>query len=183
MVSTSASLLERLREPDAVAAWRRFADLYSPLLYHWATRLGHQNADADDIVQDLFVVLYRKLPEFEYDSSKSFRAWLKTILINRSRRYQREKAPAMDMAWQELADPAGDSLDEQEYRQYLLHRALELIEREFSPLQRRAFHEYVLNDRPVEEVSRGLELSVANIYCIKSRILNRLRQEIRHLID
>ena len=38
--STSSSLLTRLRRPGEPAAWRRFIDLYTPLLYHWACRMG-----------------------------------------------------------------------------------------------------------------------------------------------
>ncbi len=34
MHTTSVSLLERLQRPDEPAAWDRFADLYTPLLYY-----------------------------------------------------------------------------------------------------------------------------------------------------
>src|SRR5207249_1203291 len=79
-----------------------------------------------------------------------------------------------DRPWQELPDPAVDFGEEQEYRHYVLHRALELIQKEFSPLHARAFQEYVLSGQPVDEVARALELSPGTIYSIKSRILNRL---------
>jgi hypothetical protein len=44
-----------------------------------------QDSDLADLVQDVFTTLVRVLPEFEYDSRKSFRGWLKTILMNRYR--------------------------------------------------------------------------------------------------
>ncbi len=40
MESTSSSLLLRLRRPGEEAAWQRFIDLYTPLLYYWACRMG-----------------------------------------------------------------------------------------------------------------------------------------------
>lgn len=85
MHTTSVSLLERLRTPADEAAWRQFVDLYTPLLCHWGRRAGLQDSDLSDLIQDVFTTLVRVLPEFEYDAHKSFRGWLKTILLNRWR--------------------------------------------------------------------------------------------------
>lgn len=184
MFTTPASLLERLRKPHELTAWDRFVELYSPLLFHWAKHLALQDCDAADLVQEVFLILFRKLPEFDYDSSRSFRAWLRTVFLNRARQRMRERAPvACEAAWAEIPAAAGDAVEEHEYRQYLLHQALRLIEREFSPLQARAFHAYVLAGQSVEDVAREFGLSPGNLYCIKSRILNRLRHELRQIID
>jgi RNA polymerase sigma-70 factor (ECF subfamily) len=48
MESTPAGLLVRLRRPDDHAAWTRFVDLDTPLLFHWARRTGLQETDAAD---------------------------------------------------------------------------------------------------------------------------------------
>ena len=85
MESTSSSLLLRLRRPGEQAAWQRFIDLYSPLLYFWACRMGLDVQDAADLVQDVFVALVQKMPQFQYDPGKSFRAWLRTVAENRWR--------------------------------------------------------------------------------------------------
>jgi RNA polymerase sigma-70 factor (ECF subfamily) len=50
MFTTSSSLLDRLRRPADAEAWARFVELYTPLLYRWARRLGLQDADAADLV-------------------------------------------------------------------------------------------------------------------------------------
>jgi RNA polymerase sigma-70 factor (ECF subfamily) len=60
MHTTPASLLQRLREPDAEAAWTRFVALYTPLLYYWAQRLGLRETDAADLVQDVFSQMLRE---------------------------------------------------------------------------------------------------------------------------
>src|SRR5262245_38967164 len=85
MLTTSVRLLERVRDANDQAAWARFASLYAPLMYRWAIGLGLQPADASDLVQDVFVQLLRVLPEFNYDPGGSFRAWLRTLLVNRWR--------------------------------------------------------------------------------------------------
>src|SRR5262249_2182105 len=73
MHTTPVSLLERVRRLGEQQAWERFVDMYTPLLYHWACRMGMQQSDAADLVQEVFTVLVAKLPEFVYDRQKSFR--------------------------------------------------------------------------------------------------------------
>jgi len=85
MHSTHVSLLERLRQPEAADAWERFVQLYTPLLLHWARKLGLPDHDAADLVQDVLLVLVRKLPEFQYQPGRTFRGWMRTVLINKWR--------------------------------------------------------------------------------------------------
>lgn len=72
MLITPASLLYKLQKQDEPTAWERFIAIYTPLLYHWAKQLGQQDSDSADLVQDVFLILWRKLPEFEYDPGKKF---------------------------------------------------------------------------------------------------------------
>jgi RNA polymerase sigma-70 factor (ECF subfamily) len=192
MTSTPVTLLQRLRGPvqkaTTAAAWAEFVELYTPLLYSWASRLGLQPSDAADLVQDIFVILVQKLPEFEYDSQKSFRAWLRTILMNRWR--DREKRLAVvsqqnDAAALEQAAVSDQALEieEAEYREVLLRRALELMQREFHPATWRACWEQVVQGRPAAEVARELGLSVNAVYVARSRVLRRLREYLDHLLD
>ena len=57
MFTTSVSLLERLRQPAEQEAWTRFVQLYTPLIYGWARRVGLSPEDASDLVQDVFAAL------------------------------------------------------------------------------------------------------------------------------
>src|SRR5262249_33286347 len=92
-VETPPSLLERLRHPDDRAAWAHFVDLYTPVLFAFAGRLGLQEADAADLVQDVFLLLMRTLPQFTYDPQKSFRAWLWTVMRNKVAAHRRGPQP------------------------------------------------------------------------------------------
>src|SRR2546430_1018982 len=110
MLSTPASLLDRLRRPNETTAWDRFVELYSPLLFHWAKRLGQQDSDAADLVQDVFLLLLRKLPDFEYDASRSFHAWLKTLFVNQHRARLRNRVPIpLDNDGRDLAAASPDA--------------------------------------------------------------------------
>lgn len=184
MFATPASLLDRLRKPEEATAWDRFVELYTPLLFHWARRLGLQATDCADLVQDVFLLLWRKLPEFQYDKARSFHAWLKTLFLNRHRDRQRQREPrpvSMD-GFEFAAGPNGSGADEEDSR-YLIRQAFRLIEREFSPLHQQAFRAYVLEEQSPEEVARALGISPGTVYSIKSKILSRLRQELQELLD
>jgi RNA polymerase sigma-70 factor (ECF subfamily) len=190
MTATPVSLLKRLRQPAAqlraATAWAEFVDLYTPLLYSWAGRLGMQPTDAADLVQDVFVILVQKLPEFEYDARKSFRAWLRTILMNRWRDRERRATArqADDSALERLPGPdQADEVEAAEYRQYLVCRALALMRREFRPATWQACWEHAVNGRPAAEVARELGLTVNAVYVARSRVLRRLREYLEHLLD
>src|SRR5262245_42516887 len=88
-MDTPPSLLERLRRPADTEACSRFVELYAPLLLHWARGTGLQQADAADLVQDVFTLLIQKLPEFNYDRHGSFRGWLRTVTLNKWRERRR----------------------------------------------------------------------------------------------
>jgi RNA polymerase sigma-70 factor (ECF subfamily) len=186
MNTTPISLLERRQRPAEQEAWGRFVQLYTPLLFHWARRLVSQEQDAADLVQDVFLVLVRKLPEFTYNRDKSFRAWLRTVLLNQWRTGQRRPrlvAPgAGDLA--EVADPDGaDALAEEEYRQHLVARAMELMRTDFQESTWKACWEFVVLGRPAAEVAEELGITVKAVYLAKSRVLRRLRQELKELLD
>ncbi len=187
MHTTSISLLERVRRLEERAAWERFVELYTPLLYYWTCRLGMQETDAADLVQEVFTILIRKLPEFHYESGKSFRAWLRTITYNKWRDFRRRRAAdparAASEEMPDLPDPgAEDPFWEREYRQHLVGRALELMQSEFQPTTWKACWECVVEGRPAADVANELGLSVEAVYAAKSRVLRRLRQELSGLL-
>ena len=127
MHTTSVSLLIRLRQPCDQDAWSRFVELYTPLIFYWGRRAGLTATDAGDLVQDVLVVLVRRLPTFEYDCGKSFRGWLRTVTLNKFRERFRQPglplAEATDHEMRQVADvdPAPDFW-ETEYRQQLVLR-------------------------------------------------------------
>jgi RNA polymerase sigma-70 factor (ECF subfamily) len=188
MKTTPVSLLERLRQPGEQAAWERFVKLYTPLLWQWVRRLGSHGQDADDVVQEVFTVLVQKMPEFQYDPDKRFRGWLWTVTANKVREKQRRQQVAVPGAGQDaLAEAAGpdgaEAVSEAEYQQYVVRRALQLMQAEFQPTTWKAFWECVVTDRPGGEVAAELGLSIDAVYAAKSRVLRRLRQELAGLLD
>jgi RNA polymerase sigma-70 factor (ECF subfamily) len=187
MNTTPVSLLERLKQP-APQDWERFVQLYAPLLHHWARRLGLPDPDALDLVQDVFLVLLRKLPEFIYDRHRSFRAWLRTVLLNKWRDHQRRRTVPVqaggDQVFAEVPDPdPAELFEEAEYRNYLAHRALQLMKAEFQPTTWQACWEQIVSGKPAAQVAAELQISIDSVYSAKSRVLRRVREELERFMD
>jgi RNA polymerase sigma-70 factor, ECF subfamily len=184
MHTTNVSLLECLRRPSASEAWDRFVRLYTPLLLYWARKLGLQDQDAEDLVQDVLIVLVRKMPEFRYQPGRTFRGWMRTVLMNKWRDRRRTGASAPLESGVEPSVPSdADETEESEYRLYILGRALQLMVEDFEMPTWQACWDTVVCSRPATEVAAELGLSVNAVYLAKSRVLNRLRHDLAGLLD
>ena len=189
MNSTSESLLLRLKSSDDQQAWSRFVRLYTPLLFYWARRTGLQTQDAADLVQDVLTLVFQKLPEFDYDKSKSFRSWLRTVTMNKFRQWCRKRSlGAIDVtqsAWANVSERSSlaESTWDLNYQQALVARTMELLEPEFQPQTWQALKEYAISGRPAGEVAEESGLSVWTIYAAKSRLMVRLREELTGLME
>src|SRR5262249_33702796 len=79
-LKTSLTLLGRLRrDPKDQAAWSEFVARYGPRILQWCRGWGLQESDAEDVTQDVLLKLNGLMARFVYDSSGSFRGWLKTL--------------------------------------------------------------------------------------------------------
>lgn len=185
--TTSVSLLRRLREPQDDAAWQRLVELYAPLVFHWGRTQGFSSADASDLVQEVFLILMRKLPEFDYDPAQRFRGWLRTITLNKARDLQRAHARRASNGRAEgvervAVESCADLFEETEYRGFLVKRALRLMRTEFQPQTWQACWMHVAEGRPAAEVAQELGITPNAVYIAKSRVLRRLREELDALV-
>jgi RNA polymerase sigma-70 factor (ECF subfamily) len=188
MTTTPASLLDRLRQPFDPEAWARFVALYTPLIYSWGRRVGLQDQDASDLVQDVFVTLLQVLPTFSYDRHRSFRRWLRTITLNKWRntrkRWQetimRGKGEDLDL---EAGADGVEALWEAEYQQHLAGQALRIMRADFQETTWKACWETVAAGRPAAEVAAELGLTVGAVYAAKFRVLDRLRRELHGMLE
>jgi RNA polymerase sigma-70 factor (ECF subfamily) len=182
MHTTPVSLIKRLHQPEDQLAWARFVDLYTPLLFHWARRTGLPEADAADLIQDVFGVLVRKLPEFAYDEQRSFRGWLRTVLLNqwrtRLRRRTERACGVLDDDATLVQPDEQDAWIEKEYRDHLIGRAMQVMQADFEPTTWRACWEHVAQGRPAAEVAAELGITVNAVYLARARVLRRLREEL-----
>jgi RNA polymerase sigma-70 factor (ECF subfamily) len=189
---TSLTLLGKLRANEA-DAWTRLVSLYGPLLHSWCLRSGLQEADRDDIVQDVFRAVNSGIANFRRDRpGGTFRGWLRAIARNRIALYFRERKRMTPAAGgsdafaqiQQMADSV-DSLsddDTQEELTGLYRRACELVRGEFEDRTWQMFWRTVVGDRSPTDVAAEFGVTQVAVRKAKSRVLARLRAEIGDLI-
>ena len=185
--TTSVTLLQKVRRPENhPGAWERFTQIYVPLLYRQARGMGLQPDDASDLVQDVLVILVRSLPDFQYMPGRSFRGWLRTVMRNcwrsRLRKRRQMQADEVHLDYCSVPDPL-DQLSDEEYARHLVHITLPSLRSFFPPSEWLAFEKYVLEGRPAAEVANSLGISTATVYAARSKILRKLREELREFID
>ena len=184
MLDTPATLLQRLCDQPVAGDWERFVRLFTPLLRRWAVRFGVRDSSVEDLLQELFVVLIRKLPEFRYDPSRSFRAWLWTVFRHAILAWQKrqpQSGPSLEQL-DELTSP--DSIaeaTEAEYRRYLLSRIMQIVQTDFPVTTWRIFQQVMIEGRPGVDVAREFGVTVNAVYLARSRVLARLREELAGL--
>src|SRR5262249_28353420 len=110
--------------------------------------------------------------------------WLRAVTLNKWREKRRRQAvPANYPLPEDVPERADESFCEVEYRKYLIHRALELMQVEFQPTTWNACWEHVVSGLTAAEVARQLGISENAVYLAKSRVLRRLRIELAELMD
>jgi RNA polymerase sigma factor (sigma-70 family) len=186
---TPPSLLHRLREaPHDADAWRRFDEIYRPLLTGWLRRYSLQVHDADDLVQQVLESVLRELPGFRYEPTRGrFRGWLRQIMVNRLREFWRARkrqrafvAPLLEQL--QDADSELSRRWDREHDRHVLQALLSQIKDDFAATTWQAFQHVMAGEEPTS-VAAALGLSVNAVYLARSRILKRLREAAQDLTD
>ena len=187
--ATSLSLLERARNQDS-EAWCRLVELYSPLVFYWARRAGLADADAADLVQDVWQSVSVALVRFRRDErSGTFRGWLWTIARHRFTDHFRKRMAEPVAAGGTDARNAIESFPEEEVtddtglqENQLLHRALHQIKPEFAERTWLAFWRMTVDGQTAADVGQELGLAANAVHQAKFRVLSRLRAEMAGLV-
>lgn len=189
---TRATLVLRLRDSNDHDAWSEFLRDYGPMLYRFVRSRGLQDADAADIVQDVFRRVGTAIRRLEYDKEKGgFRAWLFAITRNRLYTYfekrKRSGPSGNDTAQLELLSQTADDrneLSEQwelEHLRSLAAIALKVVEANSESKTWSAFRITAVEGRSAAEAAEQLSMSTGAVYVAKSRVTAKLRAEIQRL--
>ena len=157
----------------AVETWQRFA----PMVLTLARRTLGSHCEAEDISQEAFCLVYRKIGTLrEPDSLRSF------VYACALRLLQTELRRKKLRSWLSFERP--DAIDRQAYTtldvesRHLLRRLYGLLER-LEPRDRLIFVLHRMESMSVEEISTAMEISESTV----KRSLAHASQRIRHWID
>jgi RNA polymerase sigma-70 factor (ECF subfamily) len=181
---TRPSLLVRIRDSGDRDAWRRFVEIYAPLVYKFARGRGLQDADAADLTQDVLQAVSGASKRLVYDPKRgTFRAWLYTVARNKVRNFLLARRRRHEAGDPRLLDdqPAKEEAEqwEREYEQRLFDWAVEQLRDSFQESTWRAFWLTSVSGRSASDTASELGMSVGAVYIAKSRVLARLRDEIK----
>ncbi len=184
------SLLDRLADGNQSPGWAEFDRLYTPLLQFWLRPYLLQQADRDDVVQDVLIVVVAKLPEFKPVGPGAFRAWLRAILAYRLKTSWRKKlrwhvTGGLDSLLIGLADPTSELARswDQEHDRHVIGGLLAAVQPGFQPSTWQAFWRTAILEETPAAVAADLRLTQNAVFIARSRVMRRLRQEAKGLVD
>jgi RNA polymerase sigma-70 factor (ECF subfamily) len=188
--TTSPTLLARLRHnPSNDAAWDEFVDQYGRHIYRWCRQWRLQDADAEDVAQEILLKLARALRDFTYNPQRSFRGWLKTVAHHAWRDFvdgQHRARPITDERIRELLQSVEAREDliqklEEAFDYELLEAAKVQVRLRVAPHTWEAFRLVAIEGLPVAEVATRVHMQIAMVYVVKSKVQKMLQKEIQKL--
>jgi RNA polymerase sigma-70 factor (ECF subfamily) len=185
---TRVSLIVRLKDRDDQDAWGEFLEIYRPLVYRLAISKGLQDADAEDVVQQVFGSVARAVDRWQPDAQRAtFRTWLTTIARNAILNALTRRAPdrasgdtAERNALAEYADQTADShVLLTESRREIFQWAARRVREEFESSTWDAFWLTAVEGLDVTEVAKAVDKKRGAIYAARSRVMKRLKQIVQ----
>lgn len=184
--STNVTLIDRLRSSEDRAAWRAFVDLYTPLVYRYCQARGLQDADVQDVTQDVLSQVSRAIRSFKYDPARGrFRGWLGTIVSHAIGKHRRkaDRGKAIGGDDEVTLEPSGerDPAWIDDFNAHVLEAALKRTRPEFDDTTWQSFELTWVNDRPPQEVALAMNKPIGWIYKAQFRVLRQLKEHVLYL--
>lgn len=184
---TSLTLLEALRQsPSNAPAWEKFVWRYRPMICAWCREWGLQGADAEDVAQDVLARLTEKLSQFQYDPSRCFRAWLKTVTQHAWSDMIAHRLRGSDSRMIRRLESLEAQADlkrrfEETFDRELMELAIAHVQARVTAPTWEAFRLTALEGLTGAEASSRLAVSVAAVFVSKHRVQKLLKEEVRRL--
>lgn len=194
---TSLTLLSKIRDLSDQEAWARFVSTYKPILERWCLRQRLHRDQADEVIAAVLERLARAMPRFQYDPTRSFRAWLSTVVrramidLGRQARTPGARGSGDTGQHQRLARVAEngaseidfydltEQLDTQLQHDLNLSRAASNnVRRRVEPHVWQAFWLTAIEDRSGRDAAEQLGIKVAHVFVYKNRVIKMLREEV-----
>ena len=196
MIRTRVTLLNRMKVWDDQPSWQQFFEIYWKLIYNFARKAGLSEAEAQDVVQETMLSVAKHMPTFKYDPTVgTFKGWLLTLTRWRIVDQLRKRGPmvshqpsaeetARTATIERIADeksPDINALWEADWEKTVYEAAMERVKRHLDPQKFQIFDFYVKREWPPEKVAQTFNVSVNQVYLVKNRVTEMLRDEVHRL--
>lgn len=190
---TRASLILRLQDASDLAAWDEFTGIYGPVVFRVALSRGFQAADADNLVQEVFMAVASSIGSWlKRDDRGSFRAWLLRIARNAvvdmitqkaTRSLGRDGSDARLLLANLPAPSELSSALDLEYERMVFRWAAERVRESVAVHTWQAFWLTTIEELSVEEAAGQLKTRPGNIYFARSRVMARIKELVQQYQD
>ncbi|MBS0264451.1 MAG: sigma-70 family RNA polymerase sigma factor [Planctomycetes bacterium] len=189
---TNPSLILRVRDLGDGASWHDFLAIYEPVVFRMARQRGLQTADAQDVMQAVFLSISQSIARWTGGPNQPpFRAWLITIArnaITKALSRRPRDVPAGSTSIVELlhAFPQQEITADEiatETRHEIVRRACDQIRVEFSEDIWRIFWVTSIEGVPIAEVARQTGRTPGSIYVARFRVVARLKDKVREISE
>lgn len=187
---TRQTLLMRVKNQDDEQAWNEFVSYYCTFIQVILKYLNVSKNDIDDLSQDVLLKIWKALGKLNYDSEKArFRTWMNTVIRNAVIDFHRSKNRKIKTVDpKEEIDTENFPLDnneftkiiDKEWRAHITNLAMDNISSIFKGNAMEVFQLH-LNETPTKEIAKKLRLAEASVYKLRSRVEEKLIQEIKRL--
>jgi len=186
--NTRQTLIARIRNQYDDGSWEDFVYFYRVYIHTVVNRMGVADCDVEDIVQNVLLTLWQKLPDFEYQPARcKFRSWMNNVTrkkvldyFRKRGRYQTkvEKAGKMGELGVELPDIY--AIAEDEWKIHVSNIAWNNIKDDFDGKAIECFQLF-REGKTVDQVCESLQLKSNSAYVLRKRVIDKLCREIRRL--
>jgi len=171
------ALLTRCKRGDSEAQRALFQDAY-PRLLQICSRYARDRPEAQDMLQEAFLVIFRDLPQ--YNGTGSFDGWMHRVTVRTAIRYLRRKHPLRFA--DELTPDALNICQIIHPDQELGGEALLQMVRQLPPGYRSIFNMHCMEEWSYPEIAAELSIAEASVRSQYARACKQLRKMVeRHL--
>jgi len=175
--STSKTLLDRIAAGDEIS-WDEFYTRYCGIVRGLAKYNGLNDAEADDICQQVMLQFFKQSRTFKFDPDIArFRTYFGRIIRAKIMDHYRRKKEELPGEMEEQAvEDRSDELFLAEWRKLILKEAEAELKNRVAPETFQAYELYAVQNRPVEKVAAYLGCSVNQVYQAKKRCFAMMRE-------
>ena len=175
--TTSKTLLDRIAAGDEIS-WDEFYERYGAIVRDLAKFKGLNDAEADDICQQVMLQFFRRSKTFKFDPDVArFRTYFGKIVTARiADHYRKKKEIASDQFKPQPVDGETEDLFLTQWREMILKEAQNELKNRVAPETFQAYELYAVQNRPVEKVAAYLNCSENQVYQAKKRCFAILRE-------
>ncbi|MFO8235936.1 MAG: RNA polymerase sigma factor [Bacteroidales bacterium] len=183
---TDQQLVKRIQEKDE-SAFKEFVDKYQEMVINVCNNFLHNQDDAMDVAQEVFIKVYDSIDNFKSQSKVS--TWLYRITVNKSLNFLRDKKrknifSSLDLLFEDternpaetVSDGSEDSqvqIEKKENKQALMKAIDELPKK-----QKTAITLNKLEELPYKDIAEIMDISITET----GVLINRAKKKIQKML-